>query len=226
MSKSPRCFSLSLNSFAGNKMFFNISLIGFLANNFSFRESFLCCGSRVREEGQGQTNNAPWCQPCRKTTTKSNENFNDGISEPQYQQAMHNVTWFQSLPRQHNEGKNTPRGCKILKETSTGFHTHNLHKNTTQKPEHNKTRNWTTQVSGQRSCRTTTTNHQVELMPILILIQHEDQGTNIKKRSCTTTSTASFSVPPLHAWLDRRIGTVEQQREGRRTKFKTGILYK
>ena len=88
MSKSPRCFSLSLNSFAGNKMFFNISLIGFLANNFSFWESFLCCGSRVREEGQGQTNNAPWCQPCRKTTTKSDENFNDGISDPQYQQCI------------------------------------------------------------------------------------------------------------------------------------------
>ena len=69
-------------------MFVNISLIGFLANNFSFRESFLCCGSRVREEGQGQTNNAPWCQPCRKTTTKSDENFNDGISDPQYQQCI------------------------------------------------------------------------------------------------------------------------------------------
>ena len=88
LSKSPRCFSLSLNSFAGNKMFVNISPIGFLANNFSFGESFLCCGSRVREEGQGQTNNAPWCQPCRKTTTKSDENFNDGISDPPYQQCI------------------------------------------------------------------------------------------------------------------------------------------
>ena len=148
MSKSPRCFSLSLNSFVENKMFFNISLIGFLANNFSFRESFLCCGSRVREEGQGQTNNAPWCQPCRKTTTKSNENFNDGISEPQYQQC---IMWrdFNHCHDNTRKEKNTPRGCKILKDTSTGFHTHNLHKNTTQKPEHNKTRNWTTQVSGQ-----------------------------------------------------------------------------